>query len=222
MNEQLFLHEEFMLLALRKEAGTMTSSESLALPLAAALLSELLLHKKIELDDAKKRNKLVNLIDATPIGEPLLDEALQKIKDAKRRGSLRSWVMRLARIKKIKRRIALQLCKRGVLHEDEDRVLLIFKRKIYPEVNPQPERRLVERIHKAIFTDTDSIDPRVAVIIALAHHTHLLGKSFAKKDLKPRKKRIKQIAEGQLTAVAAKEVMDAVIAAVFAAVIIPS
>ncbi len=222
MKKQLFLHEEFMLLALREEAGTMASSEQLAYPLAATLLSELLLHKKIELDEVKKKKKLVNLIDATPIGESLLDEALQKIKAAKKRASLNTWVKRLARIKKIKRRTALQLCRRGILRENEDKVLLIFKRKIYPEVNPQPERRLVERIHKAIFTDTDNVDPRVAIIIALAHHTRLLRKKFDKKVLKPRKKRIKQIAEGQLTAVAAKEVMDAVNAAIFVAVIMPA
>lgn len=200
----------------------MTSTESLPYPLAATLLSELILHKRIEIDEVKKKKMLVNLIDSTPIGEPLLDEALQKIKDAKRRSSLKSWVWRLSRIKKIRRRTALQLCKRGIVRESEDKVMLIFKRKIYPELNPQPERKLVDRIHEAIFTNGSSVDPRVAIIIALAHHTRLLRKNFDKRNLKPHKKRIKQIAEGQLTAGAAKEVMEAVDFAIFAAVILPS
>jgi hypothetical protein len=218
MKKTIYLHEEFMLLALREETGTVETSVSIEYPLAAAVLSELLLQKRIELDEVKKRKQLVKLINSTPFGDPILDEALEKIRKAKRRASLKTWVGRMARLKKLKHRTALQLCKRGILRADEDKVLLIFKRGIYPEFDPRPEKRLVERLRKVIFTDVESIEPRDAIVIALAHHTHLLRKKFDKKDLKTRRKRIKQIAESSPAAKAAKELIDAINVAVIAAV----
>jgi len=222
MPKQLYLHEELMLLALREEAGTVASSGMIDYALAAAILSELLIRKKIEIDPLKKKKGIVNLIDSAPLDDPLLDEALQKLNAAKRRASLKTWVQRLARIKKFKHRIAIQLYRRGILRADEDKVLFVFTRKIYPEIDPRPERELVERLRTAIFTDRTDIPPRDTIIIALAHHMRLLRQKFDKKDLKTRKARIKQIAEGSVTAKAAKEVMDAVTAAIMVAVIIPT
>jgi hypothetical protein len=221
MQDPLCLHEEFLLLALRDEAGTVATSESIEYPLAAAVLSELLLQKRIELDEVKKKKQLVNLVDSTLLNDPILDEALDRVKTAKRRASLKNWVKRLAGLKNLKHRVALQLCHRGIIRADEDKVLLIFKRKIYPEIDPQPEQRLVERLREVIFTDTADVEPRDAIIIALADQTNLLKTKFDKADLKSRKDRIKEIAEGSLTARAAKEVADAMNAVVFVAVMMP-
>ncbi len=222
MQKSLYLHEELMLLALRDEAGTVKSTRTIDYPLAAALLAELLLQKRIEIDGAKPKKKLVNLINAAPTGDPLLDEALTKIRDAKRRASVKTWVMRLARLKKLKHRVAGQLCKRGVLRTDESKVLWIFKRKIFPEVNPEPERKLVNRLRTAIFTDANKIDPRTTILVALAHHGGVLRNEFDKKELKLRRRRIKEITKGNLIGDAAKEALDAVQAAVMVAVIIPA
>jgi len=221
MQKPLYLHEEFMLLALREETGTEAVSESIEYPLAAAILSELLLQKRIELDRVKKKKQIVNLIDSTLFREPILDEALEKIKTAKKPADLNSWVERLAELKKLKHRTALQLCHRGILRADEDKILKIFTRKIYPEMDPRPERDLVERLRRAIFTDSENINPRDTILIALADQVHLLQKKFDNKQLKARKKRIEQIANGSLTATAAKEVVDAMNAVLFIAVIMP-
>jgi len=222
MQKSLYLHEELMLLALRDEAGTISGGGMLDYPLAAALLAELLLQNRIEIDPAKPKKKPVNLISATPFGDPLLDESLKKIGDAKRRASIKTWVMRLARLKKLKHRVGEQLCKRGILRAGEDKVLLIFTRKIYPEVDPEPEWKLVERLRAAIFTDTNEVDPRTTILIALAHHGSVLKNDFDKKNLKSRKKRIKEITKGNLVGDAAREALDAVQAAIMVAVIIPA
>lgn len=222
MQKPLYLHEELMLLALRNEAGTISGGGMIDYPLAGALVAELILQKRIEIDPAKPKKKLVNLVSATPFGDPLLDESLAKIADARRRASVKTWVMRLAHFKKLKHRIAGQLCKRGILRADEDTVLLIFKRKIYPEVNPEPERKLVERLRTAIFTDANEVDPRTTVLIALAHHGGVLKNDFDKKKLKSRKDRIKEITKGNMIGDSAKDAIDAVHAAVMVAVIIPA
>ena len=217
----LFLHEEIMLLALRDEEGTIASGSMYQYAVSGAIVAELLLNKRIGVDESRKK-KLVNLVDSTLIGEPLLDECLGKISSAKRRASLQTWVSRFAGLKNLKHRLAEQLCQRGILRTGEDKVLLIFTRKIYPEVNPEPEQRVINRLREAIFTDTEDVDPRTAVLLSLAHNAGLLKNVFDKKELKRRKDRIKQVINGEMTGKAAKEAIEAMQAAVTVACIMPA
>jgi len=221
MQNTLFLYEEILLLALQDEEGTIASGTMYQYAIGAALLAELLLSKRIEVEQQSKR-KLVNLIDPTPLGEPLIDECLNKISSAKRRAVLQTWVSRFASIKNLKHRVAGQLCKQGILKADEDKVLLLFTRKIYPEINPVPERELIRRLEYAIFTEARDIDPRTIVLLSLADSTGLLKIVFDKKKLKGRKARIKQIVNGEITGKAATEAIQAMQAAVMVACIMPS
>ena len=221
MENTLFLHEEILLLALRDEEGTIASGTMYQYAIGAALLAELLLSKRIEVEQSGKR-KLVNPIVSTPLGYPLIDECLEKIFVAKRRAVLQTWVSRFAGIKNLKNRVAQQLCRRGVLRADEDKVLLFFTRKIYPEINPEPERELIERLRYAVLTDTDDIEPRTVVLLSLASSTGLLKMAFNKKELKERKVRIKQIVNGEITGKAATEAIQAMQAAVMVACIMPA
>ena len=217
----LFLHEEIMLLALRDEEGTIASGTMYQYAIGAAVLSELLLNKRIAVGESR-RKKLVNLVSSQPLGEPLIDQCLEKISNAKRRASLQTWVSRFAGVKNLKHRVAQQLCERGILRASEDKILLLFTRKIYPEVNPEPERKLIERLRQAIFTDSRDVDPRTVVLVSLANSTGLLKVVFDKKKLKGRKARIKEIIDGEITGKAAKEAIEAMQAAVMVACIVPA
>jgi len=118
--------------------------------------------------------------------------------------------------------MAQQLINRGILRADEDKVFLIFTRKIYPEVNPEPERKLIDRLHRAIFMDAEEVDPRTVVLLSLANTTGLLKIVFDKKKLKTRKKRINQVINGEVTGKATKEAIEAMQAAVVVACILPA
>jgi Golgi phosphoprotein 3 len=217
----LFLHEEIMLLALRDEEGTIASGTMYQYAIGAAVLAELLLNKRIAVGESR-RKKLVNLISSQPIGEPLIDQYLEKICNAKRRASLQTWVSRFAGVKNLKHRVAQQLCDRGILRATEDTIFLLFSRKIYPELNPVPERRLIERLRQAIFTDSGDVDPRTVVLVSLANSTGLLKVVFDKKELKGRKARIKEIIDGEITGKAAKEAIQAMQAAIMVCCIMPA
>ncbi len=221
IQSNLFLHEEVMLLALRDEEGTIASGTMYQYAIGAAILAELLLKKRIALDESRKK-KLVNLISSTPLGEPLIDQCLEKIGNVKRRASLQTWVSRFAGVKNLKHRVAQQLCDRGILRATEDTILLLFTRKIYPEINPEPERKLIERLRQAIFTDSWDVDARNVVLVSLADSTGLLKEAFDKKELKGRKARIKEISNGEITGKAAKEAIEAIQAAVMVACIMPA
>jgi Golgi phosphoprotein 3 len=222
MQNTLFLHEEILLLALRDVEGTIASGGTMyQYAIGAALLAELLLSKRIEVEQSG-RKKLVNPVSPTPLGEPLIDECLEKIGNAQRRAVLQTWVSRFASVKNLKHRVARQLCRRGILRANEDKVLLLFTRKIYPEVNPGPERELIRRLEHAIFTETRDVDPRTVVLLSLADSTGLLKVVFDKKMLKSRKARIKQIVNGEITGKAATEAIQAMQAAVMVACIMPA
>ena len=216
----LHLHEEIMLLVLRDKEGTVEYVSWYQQAVAGAILAELLLAGRISVEEGKK--KLVNVVSNEPIGEPIIDECRKKIATAKRRATLRTWVQRISGLKQLKHRVALGLCDRGILRADEGKVLLIFRRKIYPEINPQPERQLIERLRKAIFGDSRRVDPRTVVLISLANGADLLKIPFGKKKLKARKKRIEQLVNGEMMGRATKEAVKAAQAAVMVAGIIPA
>lgn len=215
----LHLYEEIMLLALRDEKGTMAASFPEQV-VAGAVLAELLLDNRIAVEGT--RRQMVDIIDHGPVGDPVIDECLGKMAAAKRRASLKAWVQRLAQVKQLRHKVARQLCERGILRADEDKVLLLFTRRVYPEVNPKPEREILRRLRKAIFTDQRRLDPRTVVLVSLASGADLLRQAFGRKELRPRKKRIEQITNGDVTGKATKEVIAACQAAVMVAVIIPA
>jgi Golgi phosphoprotein 3 len=217
----LFLYEEVMLLALRDEEGTIASGTMYQYAIGAAILAELLLNKRISVEEASKK-KLVNLISSTPLGDPLIDQCLEKIGNSKRRATLQTWVSRFSGIKNLKHRAAQQLCDRGILRATEESILLLFTRKVYPEINPVPEQKLIERLKKAIFSDSRDIDPRTVVLVSLANSTGLLNIVFDKKNLKGRKARIKEISNGEITGKAATEAIQALQAAIMVTCIMPA
>ncbi len=221
MGNELHLYEEIMLLALRDEEGTVASGAMYSYAVGGAILAELLLEQRLCIEEPRKRKKLVTLVSDAPTGDGLIDECLTKIANAGRRKRPDDWVSRFANTRQLKHRVAAQLCQRGILRVDEDKVLLIFTRTIYPEINPEPERRIIARLQQAIFADTEDIDPRTIVLVSLANATNILPIVFGKRDLKARKEHIKRIVNGEVTGKAAKDAIAAVQAAVMIACMAP-
>ena len=130
-----------------------------------------------------------------------------------------TWVRRFAELKRLRHRVAQGLCRRGILRDDEDKVLLFFTRKLYPTIDPVPERRLVDQLRKVIFGDSNSPDAETVIVVALANATGLLSIHFDRKDLRRRKRHLKRITEGNIAGAAAQQaVLAAQQAAVAAAV----
>ncbi len=218
--DRLPLHEEALLLALRDDEGTIAPGTMYQHALAGAILAELMLRHRIGVDESN-RKKRAEVIDRTPTGLPLLDECLAKMAAAKPRG-LQHWVMKFSGIKNLKHRVAERLCDRGIVHEEEGKILLVFTRRIYPETDPRPEQEIVERLRRAIFSDERDVDPRTVVLLSLADAAGILKVVFDKKELKARKKRIEQVVNGEVTGKAAKEAIQAVHAAIMVAAIMPA
>jgi len=218
MDERLHLQHELLLLALRDDEGVAICGTMYEQGLAGCVVAELLLRGRITVAEGKK--KLVEVRDAAPTGDPALDHALERMAAAKRRARLQTWVGRLSGAK-LKHRIARDLCRRGVLREDEGKVLLFFTRKVYPERDPKPEREILKRLERAIFSNSDDLDPRTAVLVSVAHSSGILAKLFSRSRLKPRKKRIEQIIAGEVAGQATREAIQAIHTAIFVAAVLP-
>jgi len=212
----LRLYQEVTLLALRDKEGTVHFGAAYQYGLAAALIAELLLEGRIAIATDGK-GQLVDLVVPTPFVDDLLDECLARLQNAKRRASLKTWVTRFAGLKRLKARAAETLVQRGILKSDEGRVLFFFPRTTYPARDSKPEREIVARMRRAIFSGGSDIDARTTVVIAVTHASGILPHVFDKKRLKDRKARLQQITDGSLVGKATKEVIEAVNAAVIAA-----
>jgi len=218
--DQLPLHEEVLLLALRDDEGTIASGTMYQYAIAGAVLAELVLQGRVKVDESKRRKRAI-VADPRPTGAPLLDECLEKIAATKPKG-LDHWVGKFAGIGGLKHRVAERLCDRGILREEEGKVLLLFTRRVYTETDPRPEYEIVERLRRAIFTDTRDLGPRTAVLVSLADATGILKVVFDKKELKARKARIEQVVNGEVMGEAAKEAIQAMHAAVMVATVMPA
>ena len=214
------LYEEILLLALDDDKGTSSGAGFYANAMGGAILAELAMTGAITIDDDKK--KRVSAGRRTRLDDPLLDECLALVTEAKKPKKAAEWVAKFAHVKDLKNRAARQLVAKGVLTEETDTVLMVFKRTVYPEADGGPEKDLRERMKKAIFTATTNVEPRTVVIIAMAQAAGMLGKVFPKKKLKERKKRIEQLTSGQLAGKATKEAVQAVKAAIMVATIMPA
>ena len=212
--KSLHLYEEILLLALKDREGTVASGTWYIQALAGALMAELLLEGHISL-----AGKTV-VAHATKTGDDLLDESLQLIAGAKRRRTPASWLSKLSSLRDLKHRAAESLCSRGILAADRKKVLHFFERRIYPELDHAPEQVVVERMQQALFGKESRVDPCTAVLISLAYHTGILGAAFDKKELKRRKARIQRVIEGDAIGAAAKEVVQAIQAAVLVSAVV--
>jgi hypothetical protein len=194
---ELWLHEEVLLLALKDEKGTPHSS-MFTIAMGGAILADLLLSERFVLEEkprkkplkpGKKPAYLVAVDNPKPLTDPVLDEC----------------------------RVAVGLCRKGILREREDRILVLFRRTAYPTLDGAPERRVVDRLQDAVAGDSLDLDARTAVMVALANGTGILKHVLGKDLVKQRKDRIKEIGEGDIVGEATKAAVEAAQAAVIAA-----
>lgn len=223
MNQQnkLYLPEEILLLALKDQKGTIESSASMyQYAVGGAILAELLLQKRIKVDESSKK-KLIDIVSSQLTGDAVLDECLSKIAVARRRASVKTWLTRFAQVKHLKHRVAEQLCRKNILKEDESKLLLFFTHKVYPEIDHEPEQEIINRIKNAVFSDSEEIDPRTIILLSLVYKSNLLTIIIDRKQLKERKKRIGKLVNGELIGKAAGDAIAAVQAAILVATTTP-
>lgn len=217
---ELSLAEEYLLLALDDASGRpLLSGQHLQFALAGAATAQLTLRGALDVSDGadggqKGRFRVTGR--ATP-SDPLEREILERLdgrrpKDAIRKNGQGSFARTL--------RDALQqgLAARGVLREEQVKVLGLFPSTTWPAHDPAPEAAVRERV-LAVLTGSADVDATTAALVSLLLATDLTRKVFPDQDRRALKRRAKEIAESQWAGAAVKRAIDDVNAAVIAVMV---
>lgn len=189
---RLTLPEEVLLLALR-DVGTVGGFYT-GYALGGAVLAELMLRKQMRVEGSGRKER-VRLINDDSAGDSLLDECRARIRDARRLRAPSAWVASLAGAKKLVPRVAESLRRRGILRIKETRVLWVFPRRLYLEMEMRPKREVVERLRATIFGSDGNPEPnpRTTALLALADGANLLRPLFGRKPVRGRRHHVKQL-----------------------------
>ncbi len=183
----LSIPEELLLLSMDDEKGRLVSSDSIILRfvLAGALLDELVLRKEIEIQDGK-----VVAWTGEPIGNPILDPAIERLARKNKVKKLSYWIQQLAKDYRTMRTILLEkLVVLGALRKEAHYFLWIFPYDRYPTDNARIEDRIRSRIRASLF-GPDPISTRDAVILSLIYASRLEADVFGQEYAREARERI--------------------------------
>ena len=196
MNARLPLHDEVTLLTLHPDRGTPPLLNLHAFALAGAALAELALAGAVALDADRRRPRLVAPARSSGVRDPVLRDLIRRVRADRPRTPAR-WIARLSRGSRLRHDTARGLCRRGVLRAVEASFLLLFRRRVYPTLDPGPRRRAVEELRRAIACD-DPPTPRDAALAGLACSSGLHRRVLERRELKGRRARMRALGRGEL------------------------
>jgi hypothetical protein len=208
------LAEEFLLLAYADDGTPLTDGMHLDNGLGGALLLALALESRIDVVD-----KRVVVLNASPTGDPLVDQALERIVEAEKSRKPGYWVSKFA--KDTRPRVLEKLVADGVLTMEKDRVLGVFPRTRYPaaqDSEPAVETAARQRMRAAVLSD-GAVESRTAALCALVAATDLDRKVFADLDRKRVKARLQEISQGAWAAKAVQATIEEIQAAILIAIV---
>ena len=187
----LGLAEEVLLIALDDKRGDDRSSWGIDSGLAGAVLLDLAERGCIR-DDAGR----LTAADCEALDDPLLAEALELVRAEPEPDDAKGWVAKLPkRLEPLRQRVADGLVERGILEHERRRVLGLFPANRHPEVDPEPERELRERLRTVLEGEREA-SPREALLISLLEPHGLATGLVPKERRKQAGERAKAITDG--------------------------
>ena len=156
--------------------------------LAGAVLMDLAFANRID-------NDLEHLtcLDATPTGNPILDQALAHIASSQPKDP-RGWIETLAGqdTTEIRQQALASLIERGILESQDKKFLWVFRARRYPTIDGRVEREARLRIADVLLSD-DIPDPRDVAMICLVDASGFLRDIFSTRELERATPRIEQL-----------------------------
>lgn len=206
----MLIAEDLLLLAYDDESGRPDTwiSSYLDPALGGALLVELTEAGRIALEGEGRKGRL-RVLDATPTGDPVLDDALARLEKHPGRRPKDA----IGKLTKGLRRALLDgLADRGVLRHERGRILGIFPMSTWPAEDSTHEDALRSRLRDILVTGLTP-DPHTAAIIALLQAIDVVPRVVDRSERKVAKARAKEIAEGDWAAEATKKAVQEMTAA---------
>jgi len=191
----LTLYEELFLVTIHEDKGTLMPSKADALRFgqAGAILAELALLKKIGLKD----NQRLELIDPAPTGDALLDKALQTLSAAQKEHKYGYWIDVLSqKPEKIHRRLANRLVEKGLVTQEDDRLLWVIPYASSPDPNASAKVGMKNRIRALVLASAQA-ELREIALLSLVKACDFLDLVFVRDECKLASRRIHELVVGE-------------------------
>ncbi|CAH1400213.1 unnamed protein product [Nezara viridula] len=225
---RLTLMEEVFLLGLKdKEGYTSFWNGSLCFGLRGCILVELSIRGRIKLEEAGvKRKSLLRrkvlIVNSTPTGECLLDEALKHIRQTQPPENVGSWIAYLSgdswnlmkrryHMRYVRERIAKGLVEKGVL-STEKMNFFVFDVTTHPLLDSDTKLQIVKKVQDGLLSrwtgDLSRMDKRQLALLLLAQVSEVIENAFDSlnsDDFVSANKRVSELANLDLENEAAKE-----------------
>jgi Golgi phosphoprotein 3 (GPP34) len=202
--------EDVLLLLLDDTKGTVSSWDTADAVLGGAVLAELAAGGLVTVDEHHSlwRSAKVHATGTPPADlHPVLAEALATVAEKERKAS--SLVTRIG--KGLAGRLAAGLAERGILERREGRRLRLLPRTTWPaaDLTRQTELRRTITACLALGTTPDERTRALIALLAAVDRAHRAVTADTRVPRKQLKKRAQEISEGQWTARAVKDAVDA-------------
>jgi hypothetical protein len=209
------LAEEFFLLSIDDARGKIITavSDGLKIGLAGALLADLALHNKINLV-----NKRLAVIDPSPTGEALLDEALARLAADKKPRKTSAWVEKLAD-RKLPKKTAQRLVEKNVLQIVEKHYLWVIPYEVFPQVDASAKYWVKQHLRSAVLAGGETT-PGIIAFLSLLKACRLLNLVFTRDEIKAATLKVDGLVKGEPFGAAVAEMIAEIEAAMAATVVI--
>jgi Golgi phosphoprotein 3 (GPP34) len=198
------LARDLVLLGLNPSGRVAGSSPGFDFALAGAVLLDLVLAERIDVVD-----KRIAVLDATPLGDPVLDEAVAAIAAGRPRRA-KDWIRRLSR--GLRKRVLAGLVRDGLVRMRPVHVLRIFPAVRYPVTDPAVVTRLRQGLDTAV-RGGGTVAPRAAALCSLLAPAGLDRRLFPDVGRRELRKRLDEISRGNWASDAVKAAVREVQAA---------
>ncbi|KAJ3343648.1 hypothetical protein HDU93_007529 [Gonapodya sp. JEL0774] len=184
---RLTILEEILLLGIKDEQGYLSFwNDNISYVLRGAILIELSLRNRISITKESRRRplseRLVEVVNETPTGEVLLDEALKYIKLESQ--SVGSWIDLLSgetwnlmkigyQLKQVRERIAKGLVDKGVLRT-EKRNFVVFDMATHPLTDSATKEALLRRVVDTLLGRIANPDRRTIGMVCSAYAANVV------------------------------------------------
>ncbi|WP_285100809.1 GPP34 family phosphoprotein [Promicromonospora sp. MEB111] len=207
----LSLAEEYLLLALDDTSGRpLLSAQHLQFALAGAAVAELTLRGALDVSDGVdggQQDRFRVTGRATP-SDPLQREILTLLDGRRPKDAIRK-IGQGSFARTCQESLQQGLAARGVLREEQVKVLGLFPSTTWKSHDPAPETAVRERVLSAL-TGTADVDEATAALVSLLHATDLTRRIFPDEDRRALKQRAQEIAGSEWAGAAVKRAIDEV------------
>ncbi len=209
----LTIAEEIFLLVLNDAKGSIPNGIAIPLQfsLGGAVLSELFLSRKILLNEHKK----IILIDESQCDEPILDQALEKIRISQSHlHKIPYWIKEInSQPKSFMKHLAEGLVHKEILHQQEKRYLWVVPYLVFPQKDASAKYWVKQHLRGVVLAG-DIADTHTMMMLNLLCAGSLLDFVFNRDEIKAARQRIEKITRSTLLGQGVVQAMEEIDTAV--------